>query len=121
MDGLIEFLETLRRNHLVLGNFRSILHIVIGRTIRTLDDQIISAGVTWRVLSKLLQELRWDKELVRELGFKPDDFSPRDRQRYWFQAMMNTKLTGSEVSQAADEFSKLLVPLGYLVGPAPRN
>ena len=119
MDRLIEFLETLRRHQLVRGQFRAILHVVIGRSIRCTDGELVSSGVTWRELAKIFQAIRWDKELVREVGLIPDDLPPRDRQRYWYTAISAAKVTTPEARALGDQFTHLVVPLGYAVGPAP--
>ena len=83
MEGLREFLEKVRQNHLARGHFRALLHVAIGRKLSNVDGTVLSNGVTWRQLSELLRLMRWDKEMVRELGLNPDDLPPRDRQRYW--------------------------------------
>ena len=119
MDRLIDFLETLRRHQLVHGQLRAIFHIVIGRTIRTSDGTVVSSGVTWRDLAKTLQLIRWDKELVRELGLVPDDLPPRDRQRYWYTAIAAAKVTAADAVVLGDRFAGLVTPFGYAVGPAP--
>lgn len=119
MDRLIEFLETLRRHQLVRGQFRAILHVVIGRSIRTLDGTLVSSGVTWRELAKVFQAIRWDKELVREVGLNPDDLPPRDRQRYWYTAIAAAKVTSQEAKDLGNDFAKLVTPIGYKIGPAP--
>ena len=121
MDRLVDFLETLCRHQLVRGQFRAILHVVIGRTIRSADGTVVSSGVTWRELAKIFQVIRWDKELVRELGLNPDDLPPRDRQRYWYTAIAHAKVTAAEAKALGDQFAGLVAPIGYAVGPAPGN
>lgn len=121
MDRLHEFLDALRRHQLVRGHFRAVLHVVIGRTIKGNDGVLVSNGVTWRDLAKSFQLLRWDKELVRELGLNPDDLPPRDRQRFWYMAIASAKVTTREAIELGDEFARLTSPLGYSIGPAPGN
>jgi len=119
MEGLREFLETVRQHHLVRGHFRALLHIAIGRRISRTDGTVLSAGVTWRQLSDLLRLIRWDKELVRELGLDPDDLPPRDRQRYWYAAIVAARVDSPDVRALGDAYVKLVAPLGFVVGPAP--
>ncbi|WP_020469211.1 hypothetical protein [Zavarzinella formosa] len=121
MERLTEFLESLRHHQLVRGQFRAILHVVIGRTITLNDGTVVSSGVTWRELAKLLQTIRWDKELVRELGLNPDDLPPRDRQRFWYIAISTAKVMSLDARNLGDQFARLVVPIGYLIGPAPGN
>jgi hypothetical protein len=119
MEGLREFLEKIRHNHLARGHFRALLHVIIGRRITRSDGVVSSSGVTWRQLSELLRLIRWDKELVRELGLNPDDLPPRDRQRYWYAAIVAARVDTQEARSLGDAYAELLAPLGYLVGPAP--
>ena len=119
MEGLREFLEKVRQNHLVRGHFRALLHVAIGRRISRADGTVLSTGVTWRQLSDLLRLMRWDKELVRELGLNPDDLPPRDRQRYWYAAMVAARVNAPDTRELGDAFAKLVGPLGFVIGPAP--
>src|SRR5687767_15881564 len=86
MDGLREFLEAVREHGLVAGNLRGLFHVAIGRRISRPDGTVVSAGVTWRELANLLKGIRFDKDLVSEVGGNPEELSPRDRQRFWYSA-----------------------------------
>ena len=120
MEGLREFLEKVRQSHLVRGHFRALLHVAIGRRISKADGTVLSTGVTWRQLSELLRIIRWDKDLVREIGLNPDDLPPRDRQRYWYAAIVAARVDAFDVRALGDAYAKLVAPLGFIVGPAPR-
>jgi len=119
MEGLREFLEKVRQSHLVRGHFRALLHVAIGRRISRSDGTLVSAGVTWRQLAELLRVIRWDKELVRELGLNPDDLPPRDRQRYWYAAIVAARVNALDARDLGDTYARVLAPLGFVVGPAP--
>jgi hypothetical protein len=119
MEGLREFLEAVRQNQLVRGHFQALLHVAIGRRIARADGTVLSSGVTWRQLSELLRLIRWDKELVREIGLNPDDLPPRDRQRYWYAAILAAKVDSAEARAAGDAFARLVSKLGFVVGPGP--
>jgi len=119
MEGLREFLEKVRQSHLVRGHFRALLHVAIGRRISRSDGTVLSTGVTWRQLAELLRIIRWDKELVRELGLDPDDLPPRDRQRYWYAAIVAARVNTQEARVLGDAYAGLLAPIGFVVGPAP--
>ena len=119
MEGLREFLESVRQNHLVSGHFRALLHVVIGRRISRPDGTLLTTGVTWRQLAELLRLIRWDKEQVRELGLNPDDLPPRDRQRYWYAAIVAAQVDSPDCSELGDQYARLIAPLGFVVGPAP--
>jgi len=119
MEGLREFLEKIRQSHIVRGHFRALLHIAIGRSISRADGAVLSTGVTWRQLAELLRLMRWDKELVRELGLTPDELPPRDRQRYWYAAIVAARVNSAETRTLGDAYARLVAPLGFVVGPAP--
>jgi hypothetical protein len=119
MEGLREFLETVRRHHLAKGHLRALFHVAIGREIKRTDGTVLSKGVTWRELAELLRQIRWDKELVRELGLDPDELAPRDRQRYWYQAIGAAALNALECRELGDAFAQLVHPHGFVIGPAP--
>src|SRR3954447_11175677 len=105
MEGLREFLDKVRHNHLVRGHFRALLHVCIGRRIARADGTLLSSGVTWRQLSELLRIMRWDKELVRELGLDPNELSPRDRQRYWYSAIIAARVDTAESREMGDAYA----------------
>lgn len=119
MEGLREFLERVRHQHLVRGHLRALFHVAIGRKISKPDGTLLSNGATWRQLSELLRILRWDKDLVRELGLNPNDLPPRDRQRYWYSAILAAEVMAPDARELGDEFARLVSPLGYVIGPAP--
>ena len=119
MDGLREFLEAARQNQLVRGHLRALFHVAIGRKITRVDGTVLSAGVTWRQLAELLRVMRWDKDQVRELGLNPDDLPPRDRQRFWYAAIVAAHVDTLESRALGDAYARLVAPLGFEVGPAP--
>ena len=67
MEPLREFLNAVRDNDAASGNFLGLLNILIGRRITRTDGTMVSGGMTWRELSALLKQLRWDREGLREL------------------------------------------------------
>lgn len=119
MEGLREFLDRVRHAHLVRGHMRALLHVAIGRRIARTDGTILSLGATWRQVAELLRLMRWDKELVRELGLNPEELPPRDRQRYWYAAIVSARVDSMESRELGDRFARLVEPLGFVIGPAP--
>ena len=101
------------------GHFLGLLHIIIGRRISRADGTLLSSGLTWRQLAELLKLMRWDKEQVRELGLNPDDLPPRDRQRYWYAAILAGKVDSPAAKTAGDVLARLAAKLGFVIGPAP--
>ena len=120
MDALSTLLDELKKGGKVDGNFRGFLHVLIGRKItRSADKAIVSSGITWREMAAYLKKIRWDPEAVRELGVNPDELPPRDRQRFWYGAILQTKVDSASAIAAGDKFVAILKSIGYDVGPAP--
>lgn len=119
MDSLRELLEAVRERDLARGQFRGLLHILVGRRISREDGTVVSSGTTWRDLASLFKRLRWDREAVRELGLDPAELPPRDRQRFWYTAIARGGIDSTTASEAAERLIEPLQELGYVVGPAP--
>ena len=119
MDGIREVLSVAREAGLAAGNFRGLLHIAIGRKIVRGNGTVISTGMTWRELATELKYLRFDPDLVRELGSDPDSLAARDRERFWYSAISLAQVGSREASADADRLAPKLAALGYHVGPPP--
>ena len=121
MDALSALLDELKKSGQTKGNLRGMLHVLIGRTItRRGDKQVVSKGIAWRSLAGLLKKFRWDPEAVRELGLDPNELPPRDRQRFWYAAIMQAKVDSADATALGDKFAATLKGLGYDVGPSPQ-
>lgn len=121
MDGLREFLDAVRGHGLVAGNLRGLFHVAIGRRISRPDGTVVSAGVTWRELANLLKGMRFDKDLVAEVGGDPEELSPRDRQRFWYSAIALSRPDSPEAHAQADRLAAVVKPLGFVFGPPPSS
>ena len=119
MDRLTALLELARSRGLVAGHFRGLCHLAVGRTVTTAAGEPVSPGVTWRELAALLRDLRFDKQLVLEVGADPEELSPRDRQRFWYSAIALARPDSAEARADADALALKLTELGYVVGPPP--
>jgi hypothetical protein len=119
MDSLRELLEAVRERDLARGQFRGLLHILVGRRISREDGTLVSLGTTWRDLATLFKRLRWDREAVRELGLDPADLPPRDRHRFWYTAIARGGIDSTAANEDAERLVKPLQELGYVVGPPP--
>jgi hypothetical protein len=119
MQGTRQFLELVRDHDLVAGSLRGVFHIAIGRRIFDPNGQLIAGGVTWRELAALLKEVKFDRELVRELGADPETLSPKDREKFWYNAISVARVDGDEARQQAEVLTKALRPHGLIVGPPP--
>lgn len=120
MDALSELLDEIKASGRLPGHLLGFFNVIIGRTITKADGTVVSRGLGWRVVADWLKKLRWDPELVRELGLEPSDLPPRDRQRYWYAAIARAGVDSSAAHKAGDAFAKALRDLGYEVGSAPR-
>lgn len=119
MQGTRQFLELVRDQGFVAGRLSGVFHIAIGRRISTPSGEVVATGVTWRELAALLKELKYDRELVRELGADPDELFPKDREKFWYYAVVMAKVDGAEASAEADELAARLAPLGLIIGSHP--
>jgi hypothetical protein len=121
MDALAQFLEVVRQNGRADGNFRGLLHILIGRAIVNPHGETISRGLTWRGTAALLKKVRWNKDAVAELGLIPADLPPRDREKYWYTAIAAADVDSEAARQSAENIANRMKPLGYTIGPAPTS
>src|SRR6516165_10783794 len=119
MDGVQTLLDEVRHHGLAEGNFRGLLHVLIGRRVSKADGTLVSPGLTWRDLAGRLKSVRWDKDVVREIGLNPADLPPRDRQRFWYTAIAHARVDSVEAVAAGDRLAELIKPLGYVVSSAP--
>jgi hypothetical protein len=119
MDRLREFLTMLKEQGLAQGNFLGLLHVLIGRRLVAADGTVVSEGATWRELAALLKRVRWDREAVRDLGIEPSSLPPRDRQRYWYQAIAQARVDSAAAVLAGDRLAEQLREAGFQVGGAP--
>ena len=120
MDVLREFLEDLKRQGYAQGNLLGLFNVLIGRRIARSDGTLLANGITWRALAEWLKKIRWDKEAVRELGIDPARLPPRDRERYWYLAIVLARVDSAEATQAGDRLAEKLQAAGYVIGPAPK-
>lgn len=118
MDALSLLLEPLKKDTRIQKHFLGLLHVLIGRRISTTSGQLVSSGLSWRDLAAKLKKLRWDPEVVRELGIDPADLPPRDRQRYWYLAISRAAVDSTAALTAAHEVANILKDLGYEVSGA---
>src|SRR5262249_6322578 len=118
-DQLRALLEAVKAHGAAKGRFRGLLHALVGRTLRSADGTVISAGMTWRELAALLKAGRWDRASVSELGLSLAELPPRDRGRFWDAAITRAGIASAEASAAADALTADLAELGYEIGSAP--
>ena len=119
MDALQELLGDLKRRGLDAGDLLGLFNVLIGRRITTADGAVVSSGLTWRQLAAYLKKVRWDPEMVRQLGLDPDTLAPRDRQQLWYVAISKAQVDSTPASEAGDRVAQHLEQLGYSVGPPP--
>lgn len=119
MDQVRHFLNDLQTSGLATGHFLGLLNILIGRRLTGRDGTQISSGVTWREVAGHLRRLRWDPEIVVELGLDSTTLPPRDRERYWYSAIALTRVDSPQATAAGDRLAEILRERGYGVGLAP--
>ena len=115
MTPLHELLERLRDQNLAVGRFRGLLYVLVGRRLHH-GETILSQGLTWRELAALLKKVRWPPESVRELGLDPADLPPRDREKFWYQAINRAGLTDPSAREQGEQLIAQLADDGYRLG-----
>lgn len=113
MDPLRQFLDTLKSHGLDRGHTRGLFQLLIGRGVARQDGTPVARGLTWRQLAALLKKVRWRKDAVLDLGLDPATLPPRDREQYWYMAILQSKLDSAEAKQAGEALAELLPPLGH--------
>jgi hypothetical protein len=119
MDQLREMLATIEARGFARGNFLGLLHILIGRRIISGDGQLVSAGLSWREVAALLKRVRWDRTAVTELGLDLTALPPRDRERFWYAAIVRAAVDSASAVAAGDRLADDLRDSVYRVSPAP--
>jgi hypothetical protein len=115
MDRVLIFLDEIRRQGLAKNNFLGLLNVLIGRRVTDSEGNLISAGITFRNLAAYLKKVRWDKDALGELGIAADQLAPRDRERFWYTAIIQARVDSTEAFQAGDRFASLLKEKGYVI------
>ena len=101
------------------ANFLGLLNVLIGRRISEKDGTPVSAGLTYRELAGYLKRVRWEPDAADELGIERAGLAPRDRERYWYQAIVQAHVDSPQAAEAGDTLAEQLGAAGYAVGPAP--
>ena len=113
MDGPRKFLESVRRHGWADQNLLGLLHVLIGRRITDSAGGLVSQGLTWREAAALLTKVRWDKDMVLQLGLDPKQLPPRDRARYWYTAISQARVDSPHARAAGDRLAKCAETEGY--------
>ncbi len=119
MDRVRQFLSDVKQRGLAGGKFLGLLNVMIGRRVALADGTPVSAGLTYRELAAQLKRVRWEPDSVTELGIDPKSLPPRDRERYWYQAIVQARVDSPQATAAGDALAQDLRGAGYDVGPAP--
>jgi hypothetical protein len=119
MDRVRHFLSDVKQRDLARGNLLGLLNVLIGRRVALADGTPISNGLSYRELAAHLKRVRWEPDAVAELGVDPSSLPPRDRERHWYQAIVQARVDSPQATAAGDKLAKALRAAGYEVGPAP--
>jgi hypothetical protein len=119
MDRVRQFLNDVKQRDLARGKLPGLLNLLIGRRVALADGTPVSAGLTYRQLASYLKLVRWEPDAVTELGVDPKSLPPRDRERYWYQAIVQARVDSPQATAAGDALAEALREAGYEVGPAP--
>jgi hypothetical protein len=117
MSSLSELLACVRSHKTMHANFLGLLNVLIGRKITTSDGKVVSSGLSWRNVAALLRSIRWNKDVVRQVGLNPTHLPPRDRARFWYVAIAQSGVDSLTAYRAGDQLAAELKEAGYLVSP----
>ena len=59
--------------------------------------------------------------IIQQLGLDPAGLPPRDRQRYWYNAIAHAQVDSAKAIEDANHLAPALHKAGYDIGPAPRK
>jgi hypothetical protein len=118
MDRVRLFLDDIRERGLARGNFLGLLNVLIGRRVALEDGTPVSAGLTYRELAALLKRVRWEREAAAEVGLDPATLPPRDRERYWYQVIVQARVDSDKAAAAGERLAEQLRGAGYAVAGA---
>ncbi len=119
MDQLQEFVEAVRSLGATRDRLLGMLHILVGRRIDRADGVQLSTGLNWRQAAGLLKLTRWDPGSVAELRIDPSTLPIRDRQRFWYSVISLADIASPVAIAAGNRLAEALLPVGYVIGPAP--
>jgi hypothetical protein len=119
MDVRVQLLEQIKQKGLAQGNLLGLFHVFIGRRIAADDGTLVCNGNTWRELAALLKKVRWERADVAHLGLDVEALPPRDRERFWYTAIAQSKIESEEARKAGDKLAEKIGSIGYQVGPPP--
>ncbi len=119
MDRVRHFLSDVKQRGLARGKLPGLLNVLIGRRVALADGTLVSAGLTYREVAGHLKRVRWEPDSVSELGIDPKALPPRDRERFWYQAIVQARVDSPQAMALGDALAEDLRAAGYEVGPAP--
>lgn len=120
MDALSVLLERLKKESRVSKHFLGLLHALIGRRITTADGQLVSSGLTWRDLAGRLKKIRWDPDVIDHLGIDVGELPPRDRERFWYQAIRLAQVDSPAAAADVKSLLTIFRELGYEIHASNR-
>lgn len=115
MDRVLVFFDEIRRQGLAKGNFLGLLNVLIGRRVADAEGNLISSGITFRNLATYLKKVRWDRDALFELNISAEQLAPRDRERFWYSAIILARVDSAEAFAAGDRLASALQAKGYVI------
>lgn len=113
MDAIDQFLLTVKTKSLHLGRFLGLLNLLVAYRITDETGQVISNGLTFKLVSEKLKKNRWNPEDVETLGLKSAELPQKDRLRFWYVALVRAGVGGTKASMEADTLAKAVKKIGY--------
>jgi hypothetical protein len=114
-ESLESFLLRLRPQAFPPETFLGLLHLLISGSLADEQGNRPFPGQSWRDLASVLKKVRWDPSMVKQMGIDPTTLAPRDRERFWYQAICMAKIDSPEAKRSAQKLKGWLDKFGYRV------
>ena len=113
MDALDKFLLALKEDSICQGRFLGLIRLLVAYKIYDKNGDPVSLGVTFRTLAEKLKKARWDTSQINVLGINPKELPQRDRYRFWYVALVRSKVNDPAAIKEADDLANKIMNIGY--------
>jgi len=114
-ETLESLLLKLRTQSFPHESFQGFLHVLVSGALLDSSGNRVFSGLSWRELALILKKVRWDPNMVRHLGLDPATLAPRDRERFWYQAICQSSLDSAQAKKSALRLKGWMDRYGYSV------
>lgn len=117
MDALDNFLLALKEGSITKGRILGLIRLLVAYKIYDKNGDPVTLGVTFRTLAEKLKKARWETSEIDALGINPKELPQRDRYRFWYVALVRSKVNDPVAIKEADELANKIMNIGYQAIP----